>query len=384
MRIGRMTVGLVSCVLVTAALPFVGCSSDPDPVAVDAGNDVATDTTQPPVDASTDPVQEEADPPEPPFDCTQDSAVEAPTHLRCTGLYDKWTKKTISAGVREFKPGPTLWSDGAVKTRWVLLPTATKIDTTDMDAWVFPVGTKFWKEFVLGGKRVETRMFWKIGSTTWLRTTYQWSADESTAIRLDTGYTENDAGDTDAGGYEIPALGKCDQCHAGATDKILGFEAVGLGVSGATGYTLAQLVADGRLTVNPAKTALTIPEDGHGSANALGWLHANCGTACHNANPAAFCFFKGMHLRLSYAELAATTPVVTGLEAYTTTYNVAATLPSATYKRIAPGDVANSSVHFLASHRNNVVPNAQMPPIDTHIIDPTGVGYLNTWISQLP
>ena len=382
MRITRMTVGLVSCVLVTAALPFVGCSSDPDPVAVDAGRDLGVADTLP-GDASTDPVQEEADPPEPPFDCTQDSAVEAPVNLRCTGLYGAWTKKAIAAGVREFKPGPTLWSDGAVKTRWVLLPTATKIDTTDMEAWVFPVGTKFWKEFAIGGKRVETRMFWKIGSTTWVRTTYQWSADESTALRLDTGYTENDAGDTDAGGYEIPSLAKCDQCHAGAADKILGFEAVGLGVSGATGYTLAQLVSEGRLTVNPAKTALTIPEDGHGSANALGWLHANCGTACHNANPAATCYFKGMHLRLSYAELAAATPV-TGLEAYTTTYNVAATLPSAGYKRIAPGVVSNSSIHFLASHRNNVVANGQMPPIDSHLIDPTGVGYLTTWITQLP
>ena len=90
-----------------------------------------------------------------------------------------------------------------------------------------------------------------------------------------------------------------------------------------------------------------------------------------------------MHLRLSYAELAAATPV-TGLEAYTTTYNVAATLPSAGYKRIAPGVVSNSSIHFLASHRNNVVANGQMPPIDSHLIDPTGVGYLTTWITQLP
>ncbi len=387
MKLSRTPI-LLCGVLLGVALPFVGCSStDSESSAADV--DASRDPSPPLQDASprnnADAIADSAaeDSPGPAFDCTADSAVEAPTHLRCTGLYDRWTKKTIGAGVREYTPGVALWSDGASKTRWVLLPTGTKIDTTDMEAWVFPVGTKFWKEFVREGKRIETRMFWKISTTTWARTTYRWSADESTALRLDTGYTENDAGDPEANGYEIPAVAKCDQCHAGAKDKVLGFEAVGLGLATAKGFTLAQLVAEGRLTVNPVSTALTIPEDGHGSANALGWLHANCGTACHNTNPEANCFFKGLHLRLTYAELEAGI-AVTALGAYTTTYDVPATIPASGYMRIAHGNVSNSAIHFLASHRNNTNPNGQMPPIGTHVVDPTGVGYLDTWISQLP
>jgi hypothetical protein len=90
-----------------------------------------------------------------------------------------------------------------------------------------------------------------------------------------------------------------------------------------------------------------------------------------------------MHLRLTYDELAAAT-AVPSLGPYTTTVNVAATIPAAGYMRIAPGDTANSAIHYLASHRDNTIPNGQMPPIDTHKIDPTGVGYLTTWIGALP
>ena len=332
MRQLRVTVCLVSCALIGGAAPFLGCGSDSsgggatDDAAGDVTNDVvAADTSlidSPAVDAS------DADVPEPLFDCSTDSAVDAPTHLRCTGLYDRWTKKTILATVQEYKPAVTFWSDGAEKKRWIFLPPGTQIDTTDMEQWVFPVGTKLWKEFAFGGKRVETRFFWKVGSTTWVRTTYQWSADEQSAVRLDTGFSQNDAGDPDAGAYEIPAVAKCDTCHAGSTDKILGFAGVALALPGATGYSLPKLVADGKLTTNPATTALTIPDDGLGSRNALGWLHANCGIACHNTTPNAACEFKGMHLRLTYAELAAATPLAS-LGPYATTVKVGATIPAA-------------------------------------------------------
>ena len=58
----------------------------------------------------------------------------------------------------------------------------------------------------------------------------------------------------DVGGpvpYEIPSTDQCDTCHGGRQDKTLGFDAVALGLAGATGVTLANLVADNRLTNNP-------------------------------------------------------------------------------------------------------------------------------------
>ena len=46
-----------------------------------------------------------------------------------------------------FTPTWRLWTDGAVKRRWVSLPPGGTIDTSDPDRWVFPVGTRFFKEF---------------------------------------------------------------------------------------------------------------------------------------------------------------------------------------------------------------------------------------------
>ena len=382
---GSFSFGLL--VVACAGGAFVACSGDDDatPGGGDAGQETTTPETSSP-DAPGGDTGADANV-EPPFDCTQESSAELPEHLRCTGLYETWSKKTVAAGVKEFAPAYTFWSDGATKKRWIYLPAGQKIDTTDMDAWVFPVGTKLWKEFVLDGKRVETRLFWKIASGTWARTTYQWSADESEAKRLDTGFTKNDPKDPNASGYEIPAVAKCDQCHNGNADKVLGFEAVSLGLPGATGYTLDMLVADGRLTTNPGGNAgvkPSIPDDGKGGKDALGWLHANCGLACHNQLPTANCAFRGMFVKLRYAEIT-TGLTIDKTDTYTTTVNVPSLLPGVGgYMRIAPGQVGTSAVHYLANRRDNTSPVAQMPPIASHKIDPTGVGYLATWIGALP
>ena len=63
-----------------------------------------------------------------------------------------------------FTPQFELWSDQADKSRWVYVPECDAIDTSDMDDWSLPVGTRLWKEFVVDGKRVETRLLERIGA----------------------------------------------------------------------------------------------------------------------------------------------------------------------------------------------------------------------------
>ena len=63
--------------------------------------------------------------------------------LEQTGLYDEV--------VWELTPQFASWSDGATKRRWLHLPAGEVINTDDMDNWVFPVGTRAWKEFVRDG-----------------------------------------------------------------------------------------------------------------------------------------------------------------------------------------------------------------------------------------
>lgn len=90
-----------------------------------------------------------------------------------------------------------------------------------------------------------------------------------------------------------------------------------------------------------------------------------------------------MHVQLGFAELQSGA-AVSELEAYKTTYDVEAAIPGGGYQRIAPGNVANSAVHWLASHRDATDPNGQMPPIATHQIDTQGVASVAAWIDALP
>ena len=142
-------------------------------------------------------------------DCTTGPAGEA-TELRCSGLYADWASKTVASDVQQYDPGLHLWSDGASKTRWIYLPPGTKIDSSNMDEWTFSPGTKVWKEFVVGGVRIETRLIWKRPTGAWYFTTYLWSADETSTAELTTGKL-----DADGNGYEVPTQNACYDCHGG-------------------------------------------------------------------------------------------------------------------------------------------------------------------------
>lgn len=309
-------------------------------------------------------------------------ATGEPTELRCTGLYSDWDAKTVVPGNTMYDPGLHLWSDGADKTRWISLPPGTKIDTTDMDEWTFPVGTRIWKEFRLPlgdagtETRIETRLLWKLSTTQWYRTTYRWSADgESSA-------TEEINGEMDAGGtgYEVPSVAECNACHNGRLDGVLGFEAVALSTAGATPVTMQTLAADGLITTAPS-SPIVIPGNAVESA-ALAYLHTNCGTACHNANGAAS--FTQFYMRLDVGTLAS----VQTTNAYTTGWNVATTnffIDSGPTDRFHACDLAESCAYFRPDHRdglNGTPAGTQMPPIDTHVIDDAGVSAIAAWITQ--
>jgi hypothetical protein len=316
--------------------------------------------------------------------CTVGSVGE-PTDLRCTGLYSDWATKTVSAENQPYTPGLALWSDGADKSRWIYLPKGQKIDTSDMDEWSFPIGTRIWKEFrlPLSGSsvpiRIETRLIWKLhdGFMGWYYTTYRWSADGETRA------TELTAGELDANGagYEVPTQMECDTCHQGRQDFVMGFEALSLSLSAASGLAMGQLLDAGRLT-DPPTSALAIPGD-PAAAAALGWLHVNCGVSCHNEDGLGG--QSGFLMRLGVATLGS----VQATDTWTTGWNQPTTmweLPDAAMTdRLQACSAATSAAYYRAARRDGVdgVPvNTQMPAIDTHRIDDAGLVLLAAWINE--
>ncbi len=146
----------------------------------------------------------------------------SPPLLSLAGLYEA-DMVTLAEGVRPFAPRFALWTDGALKKRWVRWPDGAQIDTSDADYWTFPAGTKLFKEFSRDGVRVETRVLTKRERGGWERAAYQWRADQSEADVLIEAVVN--ASGTD---HDIPSQENCGTCHFRTPDKVLGFSAIQL------------------------------------------------------------------------------------------------------------------------------------------------------------
>lgn len=373
---------LLAPLTAAALFAFAGCSDETggDEPRGDAGADTATvDSFVPPQDSGGIDSGKR--------DCKADKQVDGvQQHLDCAGLYSDFATKTVAAENKPYSPGLEFWSDGAVKTRFLYLPPGAKIDITDFDEWKFPNGTKIWKEFKLGTKRIETRLYFKADDGSWHHTVYRWNDAETDAIRKDNGEKVPVAGKPP---YEVPNVGQCNDCHDGRTEPVLGIDAVSLGLPTAKGITLATLAADGRFSAVPPATSMTIPEDTTTkAAAALGWLHVNCGS-CHNTNGSAK--FTAMFFLLRPSQLMPVGVAVTDLDAYKTAVNVASTTyvtdAGAGFPRIQPGMPAESLVSLMSGRR---VPagedpsSNQMPPIVTRLVDTAGHQLLDDWITALP
>ncbi len=289
-----------------------------------------------------------------------------PSRLSETGLYSDMATSTLAAGVAPYAPRFELFSDGAEKQRWILLPEDAVIDTSDMDNWIFPEGTKLWKEFRRDGVRVETRLFQKVGAGEgdWVGVAYVWSADQSDAIAAPEGATN-----ALATAHDVPTAGQCVGCHGGRASRVLGFSAIQLSAAAtAGGLDLKGLVEAGRLS-NPPPRDLALPGNATEQA-ALGYLHANCGH-CHNrqrpASKGPRCYDPRNELdfQLYVDELDALEQ--TG--AYRTTEG-----------KVTPGDSEDSELLDLVSKRTG---RKHMPPLGTEIVDEQGVELLRDWIDGM-
>jgi hypothetical protein len=308
----------------------------------------------------------------------------APERLSETGLYADATGETLSAGVRPFAPQYPLWSDGAAKRRWVFLPEGTTIDARDPNAWSFPVGTKFWKEFRFA-RRVETRYLERAADGSWIYATYVWRADGGEAVRApDCGVRGACA--TELGTrHDIPSVEDCRACHDASPSRVLGFGALQLAAErdpnaphaetpepGSLG--LEELLASGRLRGSSAAiraAARPIEARTPRERAALGYLHANCG-GCHNA--AGPLRSLGLELEYRHGESDELAPALRTALGRPSRYQ-----PTGSHDalRIVPGNAEESVLYRRVSSRFGP---AQMPPLGTHAVDASALELLREWI----
>lgn len=332
---------LFACVLLSA------CHSETtDPVAT---TDAAVDVHEAGHDAADARVEVTPDIPPP----------KVPATLAETGLYADFASKSLAPGVRAYDVRHPLWSDGAEKQRYLFVPAGKTIDTTDVDAWVFPTGTKAWKEFRVDGKLVETRYVEKTGEPPigWRYAAYVWSADGSTAKAAEAGATA-----VLGTSHDVPDQAACENCHSGTRDGIVGVNALQVG------NTLSELL-DKPLASDPVVPGTGVVQE------VLGYLHGNCGY-CHS-DRGRWATVRPLRL---HVPVGLTDP--TKAPAYVTTIDKPMghlDVDGNPLLGVVPGDASKSHLYYRMIKRDFWA----MPPVGSKLVDDAACAKVKTWIESL-
>ena len=317
-------------------------------------------------------------------------ACPLPERLSETGLYRPGTLD-VDPRNRPFAPQYPLWTDGAAKSRWIHLPPGTTIGAVDVDAWVFPVGTRLWKEFAFGGRRVETRMLWRTDDGTWAYASYVWNEAQTEAALVPPDGLRHAAEVAPGRFHGIPARDDCRTCHENGRTPVLGFSALQLSTDRDPGAPHAEPLAPGMLTVrtlveekrldtpHPELVARPprIPGDAR-TRSALGYLTGNCGH-CHNEQSAVATVQFPLKMP-AYATPAQVDAAIAALVARTTKWDLPHAAPGTT-AAVKPGAPDLSALFVRMRSRR---PSSQMPPLGTSLPDSEAIDLVAAWIESLP
>ena len=323
--------------------------------------------------------------------CLSDMSEGMPTRLSETGCF---------ADLKTLEPGPdlipyevnsALWTDGAFKPRYMVVPSPEQITIRADGSWAFPDGSILIKVFGLefeqgdpeSRRAVETRFMVRRGED-WEYATYEWNEEgtEGTLLegRKTVEYTIGGGGGPEVIDYLFPEYDDCVTCHGEAIDDVLGPKTGQLNREHDYDRVVAnQLVAmaeidlfalDADEEIDPdAEPRMANPQKGEGTLGerARAYLDANC-AHCHRPGGYANSVEHGLDLRY---EVPLEESGICDPMKYFTQW---AGLP-----RVAPGDPDGSGIiqRFVL---NDML---RMPSTGTSIVDPFGTALLREWVAGL-
>ena len=161
-----------------------------------------------------------------------------PRKLSETGLFVSTKDNTPQPALIPYDVISPLWSDGALKERFMAIPAGEHIDVANSRGWNFPNGTVLVKTFSLEmeqgkpatAKRLETRLLTKQQGQ-WAGYTYLWNDEQTDATLADAAgvdktYTISDPAAPEESKREqtwhFPSRAECMTCHSRAMNFVLG------------------------------------------------------------------------------------------------------------------------------------------------------------------
>ena len=317
-----------------------------------------------------------------------------PRRLSETGLFASTQDHAPAAGLIAYEVNAPLWSDGALKQRFIAVPGNGTIEMTPAHGWNFPEGSVLVKTFSLeaepgnaaSARRIETRLLTKqLGQ--WAGYSYIWDDGQADATLVDAAGLDRDYTIDEAGGpprmqtWHFPSRTECMTCHTRASNFVLGPSTLQMnrdhdynGIKDNQLRTLQHIgllrAPENNATITPARLPhLVDPSDGTQSLDgrARSYLHANC-AICHVKEGGGNALID-----LDFTTPSANMRVIDEPPQHET-FGIGAA------KIIAKGDAAASVLY----HRMSIRGQGQMPPLATRRADEQALHLLREWISQMP
>jgi len=317
-----------------------------------------------------------------------------PAQLSLTGVFSNTPAMIPTNGLIPYTVNTPLWSDGALKTRYLAIPNNGGTLTPDQqigfdpnNPWTFPAGSVFVKTFELNTDttnpnirhRLETRLLVRDINGGVYGVTYKWRADNSDADLLSGSLTEaitiTNTGSTTIQSWYYPSPADCLTCHTPVSGYVLGVKTRQLNLNqtyAATGVTDNQLRALNRLGFfNPAFDESAIASFQQLAAitnlsaslewRARSYLDANC-SQCHQPGGTGPTFDARFTTPLASQNL------------------INGGLDSDGFAMIVPKDIWRSEI---PPRMNTNTPAVRMPPLARNLIDTNAVQVMFDWINSL-
>ncbi len=330
---------------------------------------------------------------------------EFPRKLSQTGLFSDTAKHIPEKGLIPYSVNSELWSDGALKERFIAVPGNAKVEFEtvtypqpapgSVPGWRFPDGTVLVKTFALetepGKKhRLETRLLVasRVGGTeeygdqVWHGYTYIWNDDQTDAeladIRgVDREYPVSDGKLLRKQKWHFPSRAECTMCHTVTAKYALGVNTAQMNRDHDYGGVVANQLAtfdhiglfDKKLPAKPEKLEkIADYRDTKADldARARAYLHANC-SHCHRKWGGGNAEFQ----------LLSTLPLKDLGVVDVKPQQGAFDLKDPRY--IVPGDPARSMIY----HRMTRLGLGRMPHIASNVVDEPAVKLIGDWIKAM-
>ncbi|MCR9294505.1 MAG: PQQ-dependent sugar dehydrogenase [bacterium] len=316
---------------------------------------------------------------------------EFPRKLSQTGLFAALVDEAAMPGLISYEVNSPLWSDGAVKRRWMAIPDAQTIDYKPQGAWEFPEGSVLVKSFAFPSRtdgrlrRVETRLMAKQEGE-WFGYSYRWNPEQTDAYLVDAegmdetladlAYASNAASVVK---WRYPSRSECMVCHSRAANFVLGLSSEqmhrwhtytesGKAVRAPQIESLDHIQLFGNGNIQTPQQPLVDPMDASQplEKRVRSYLHANC-SSCHvvsggGNSKIVLSYFN----ELDEMQLLNENPLHGTLG-----------LPDA--KIIRPGKPESSVLLSRMSTRGA----GQMPPLATQCVDAQAIDLLSEWIVSM-